>query len=88
MVTERLSVPTIGIGAGPDCDGQVQVFHDLLGIYDDRRPLRHAKRYAVLGEVIREAVRSYVDEVASAAFPTAEHAFEMDESTQLELAHA
>ncbi|MFN0145699.1 MAG: 3-methyl-2-oxobutanoate hydroxymethyltransferase [Dehalococcoidia bacterium] len=88
MVTERLMVPTIGIGAGPDCDAQVQVFHDLLGIYDDRRPLRHAKRYAVLGATIREAVRAYASEVESAAFPTAEHSFEMDESTQLELAHA
>jgi 3-methyl-2-oxobutanoate hydroxymethyltransferase len=88
MVTERLTVPTIGIGAGAHCDGQVQVFHDLLGIYDDRRPLRHAKRYAVLGDVIRNAVHDYLGEVESGAFPTAAHSFEMDESTQAELAHA
>ena len=69
MVSERLSVPTIGIGAGPHCDGQVQVFHDMLGIYDDRRPLRHAKRYAVLGETIRDAVRAYACEVQGGAIP-------------------
>ncbi|MBE0611325.1 MAG: 3-methyl-2-oxobutanoate hydroxymethyltransferase [Dehalococcoidia bacterium] len=86
MVTERISIPTIGIGAGPHCDAQVQVFHDLLGIYDDQRTLRHAKRYAVIGETIREAVRAYIGEVESAAFPTAEHSFEMDDSTLTELA--
>lgn len=88
MVTERISIPTIGIGAGPECDGQVQVFHDLLGIYDDQRKMKHAKRYAVLGEVIRNAVRDYISEVESEAFPTAEHSFEMEESTRTELAHA
>jgi 3-methyl-2-oxobutanoate hydroxymethyltransferase len=86
MVSERLSIPTIGIGAGPGCDAQVQVFHDLLGIYDDRRPLKHAKRYAVLGETIRNAVADYIEEVESGAFPTAAHSFEMDESTLRELA--
>jgi 3-methyl-2-oxobutanoate hydroxymethyltransferase len=85
MVTERISIPTIGIGAGPDCDGQVQVFHDMLGIYDDCRALKHAKRYAVLGETIREAIRSYAAEVEGQAFPTAEHSFEMDEATLREL---
>lgn len=85
MVSERLSIPTIGIGAGPHCDGQVQVFHDMLGIYDDRRPLRHAKQYAVLGETIREAVRSYITEVQGGEFPTAAHSFEMDDATLREL---
>jgi 3-methyl-2-oxobutanoate hydroxymethyltransferase len=88
MVTERLTIPTIGIGAGPHCDGQVQVLHDMLGIYDDRRPLRHAKRYAVLGETIREAVRSYIGEVEGGAFPAAEHSFEMDTCALNELAGA
>lgn len=87
MVTERISIPTIGIGAGLACDGQVQVFHDLLGIYDDQRKMKHAKRYAVLGEVIRDAVRDYITEVESEAFPTTEHSFEMEESTRTELAH-
>lgn len=86
MVTERLTIPTIGIGAGPYCDGQVQVLHDLLGIYDDQRVLKHAKRYAVLGAEIREALRRYAAEVESGAFPTAEHSFEMDEATLRELA--
>ncbi|MCA9855492.1 MAG: 3-methyl-2-oxobutanoate hydroxymethyltransferase, partial [Dehalococcoidia bacterium] len=58
-VTERLSIPTIGIGAGKYCDGQVQVWHDLLGIYDDRRPFKHAKRYATLGATIREALKEF-----------------------------
>ncbi len=88
MVTERVGVPTIGIGAGPDCDGQVQVFHDMLGIYDDQRPLKHAKQYARLGETIREAVRTYLHEVEGRTFPTAEHSFEMDEATLGELTHA
>lgn len=87
MVTERVGIPTIGIGAGPECDAQVQVFHDMLGIFDDQRPLRHAKRYAVLGEQIRSAVRSYIDEVEGGQFPTEEHAFPMDEGTISELAH-
>ena len=85
MVTERITIPTIGIGAGPDCDGQVQVLHDLLGIYDDQRQFRHAKRYAVLGETIREAVRSYVAEVEEQAFPTAAQSFAMDEEALTEL---
>ena len=88
MVTERISIPTIGIGAGPHCDAQVQVFHDMLAIYDDRRTLKHAKRYAVLGETIREAVRSYIGEVEGGEFPTKEHSFEMDEATLTELAFA
>jgi 3-methyl-2-oxobutanoate hydroxymethyltransferase len=88
MVTERISIPTIGIGAGVHCDGQVQVFHDMLGIYDDQRPLKHAKRYATLGETIRNAVREYIAEVEDGAFPTAEHSFAMEESTLGELAHA
>ena len=88
MVTERITIPTIGIGAGADCDAQVQVFHDMLGIYDDRRTLKHAKRYAVLGETIREAVRAYIGEVEGGEFPTREHSFEMDEATLSELTPA
>ncbi|MGB4862448.1 MAG: 3-methyl-2-oxobutanoate hydroxymethyltransferase [Tepidiformaceae bacterium] len=85
MVTERISIPTIGIGAGIHCDAQVQVFHDMLGIYDDRRALKHTKRYAVLGETIRDAVRSYIDEVEGCEFPTKEHSFEMEAATLNEL---
>jgi 3-methyl-2-oxobutanoate hydroxymethyltransferase len=85
MVSERLTVPTIGIGAGPDCDGQVQVFHDMLGIYDDCRAMKHAKAYANLGTTIRQAVRDYIAEVESGAFPTEEHSFPMDDATLREL---
>jgi 3-methyl-2-oxobutanoate hydroxymethyltransferase len=88
MVSERLTVPTIGIGAGPGCDAQVQVLHDMLGVYDDCRPLKHAKRYAELGEVIRSAVREYIAEVETEQFPTADHSFEMDPGTLAELARA
>lgn len=88
MVSERLAIPTIGIGAGVHCDGQVQVFHDLLGMYDDQRELKHAKRYAVLGEEIRNAIRRYIDDVEGGEFPTAAHSFDMDEDTVRELSHA
>ena len=85
MVAERIAVPVIGIGAGPDCDAQVQVLHDLLGLYDDRRQFRHARRYAVLGEAVRGAVRAYVDEVATGEFPTEAESFPMEEATLGEL---
>jgi 3-methyl-2-oxobutanoate hydroxymethyltransferase len=88
MVTQRISIPTIGIGAGPHCDGQVQVFHDLLGIYDDCRQMKHAKRYAVLGETIRSAVGAYVAEVEQGEFPTPEQSFECDAGLMAELAQA
>jgi len=73
-ITERLTIPTIGIGAGPDCDGQVQVYHDLLGLFEDFVP-RHAKRYAALGPQITEAVRDYANEVRERRFPTEKESF-------------
>ena len=76
-ITERVSIPTIGIGAGPDCDGQVQVFHDLLGLYQDFAP-KHAKRYAEVGDTIRDAVKAYADDVRSGKFPTDAESFIMD----------
>jgi 3-methyl-2-oxobutanoate hydroxymethyltransferase len=75
-VTERLSVPTIGIGAGPYCDGQVQVLHDFLGLFQDFVP-RHAKQYAQLGAAITDAVQRYITEVQAGEFPTAKHSFGM-----------
>ena len=60
----------------------------MLGMYDDRRTLKHAKRYAVLGETIRDAMRAYMQDVESGAFPTAEHSFAMEECTFAELTHA
>lgn len=70
-ITERLTIPTIGIGAGPHCDGQVLVFHDMIGFTSGYIP-KHNKRYANLAEVIRTAAESYLDEVKSGKFPTEE----------------
>lgn len=73
-ITEQLKIPTIGIGAGPDCDGQILVLHDVLGLTSGRGP-RFAKRYAHLREQARDAVRQYVAEVRSRNFPGDEHSF-------------
>ena len=71
-VTETLSVPTIGIGAGAGCDGQVLVLHDLLGLNEDFQP-KFLKRYAELGRAVRDAVSRFADEVRSGKYPDAEH---------------
>ncbi len=73
-LTERLTIPTIGIGAGPDCDGQILVLHDVLGLSDGVSP-RFAKRYAELWHVASEAVRAYVEDVRSGVFPSDRHSF-------------
>ncbi|RPJ63348.1 MAG: 3-methyl-2-oxobutanoate hydroxymethyltransferase [Dehalococcoidia bacterium] len=78
LITSRLSIPTIGIGAGPFCDGEVQVIHDILGWFTDFVP-RHTKQYAQLSTVIKNAVGEYAKEVKSGAFPTAAHAASIDE---------
>ncbi|MDE2837665.1 MAG: 3-methyl-2-oxobutanoate hydroxymethyltransferase [Chloroflexota bacterium] len=82
-VTERLTVPTIGIGAGPGCDGQIQVLHDILGL-GTRQP-RHARRFAELNAVTLDALRAYKEEVGSRSFPTAEHTTAADASVVAEL---
>ena len=74
IITEKLDIPTIGIGAGPETDGQVQVWHDLLGLCTEFVP-KHAKRYAILADTIVGAVRTYADEVRSGAFPTEKESF-------------
>jgi 3-methyl-2-oxobutanoate hydroxymethyltransferase len=84
LISKRLRVPTIGIGAGPGCDGQVQVFHDLLGLFDGFVP-KHARQYAQLGEAVRSAVGAYVSDVREGRFPTEEHSFDMDEKALAEL---
>jgi len=76
LVSERLSIPTIGIGAGPYCDGQVQVLHDMLGLHPDFVP-KHAKQYAHLAEEIGRAVREYLTEVQEGRFPTERESFMM-----------
>lgn len=83
-ITARLHIPTIGIGAGADCDGQVQVFHDLLGFNEDFLP-KHAKRYANLSQVIKDAIASYSREVHDGTFPAEANSFGMDEATLLAL---
>lgn len=84
LLTARLSVPTIGIGAGVHCDGQVQVFHDLLGLYDQFVP-KHAGRYADVGAMIVDAVTRYAADVRSGAFPTEKQSFKMDPAALAEL---
>ncbi len=85
MITRRLRIPTIGIGAGPDCDGEIQVISDLLGLVTDFLP-KHAKRYAHLADDIRSALDGYVSEVASRKFPTAEQSFSIDPAVIEEIA--
>ena len=75
-ISERLRIPTIGIGAGPGCDGQVLVYHDLLGLYDRVQP-SFVKEYARLQEPIREAFAAYRQDVVERRFPAAEHSFTM-----------
>lgn len=78
LITQRLSIPTIGIGAGPDCDGQIQVISDILGLYTDFVP-KHAKRYVRLAEEMKTAVSDYMNEVKSTVFPTVKQSYTMDE---------
>jgi len=76
-ITETVSVPTIGIGAGPHCDGQVLVYHDLLGLSGDFRP-KFVRRYAELAPVIEDAARRYLEDVRSGAFPSRDETFAPD----------
>ena len=85
IITSKVSVPTIGIGAGPDCDGQVQVLHDFLGLYPDFVP-KHCRQYAHLSEEISRAVHEYLDDVQGGAFPSVKESIPMDESVLAELA--
>ena len=77
-ITEALDIPTIGIGAGPDCDGQVLVWHDLLGLYDGHAP-RFVKQYAELAPIIGAAVEQYANEVRNGAFPEEKHTYAMSD---------
>jgi 3-methyl-2-oxobutanoate hydroxymethyltransferase len=85
IITSKVSVPTIGIGAGPHCDGQVQVIYDLLGLYPDFVP-KHCRQYANLADEISRAVGRYMDDVGGGAFPGPKESFTMDESVLAELA--
>ncbi len=70
LITDRVSIPTIGIGAGPSCDGQVLVFHDLLGMYDGHTP-KFVRRYANIGDEMRKAIARYLEDVRGGRFPNA-----------------
>ena len=74
MVSEKLQIPTIGIGAGPQCDGQVLVLHDMLGITKDFSP-RFLRRYTDLGDTIDKAVKQYITDVRSGDFPSEEESY-------------
>jgi 3-methyl-2-oxobutanoate hydroxymethyltransferase len=87
LITERSAVPTIGIGAGPDCDGQVQVFHDLLGLLTDFSP-KHTRRYAELADTGKAAVARYISDVQSRSFPSDAESFTMEQSVVGQLAAA
>jgi 3-methyl-2-oxobutanoate hydroxymethyltransferase len=78
LISKKLSIPTIGIGAGPGCDGQVQVINDIFGSYTDFVP-KHAKQYAKVAGVMSGAVAQYFEEVKSGKFPTEAQGFAMDE---------
>ncbi len=89
LISKRLKVPTVGIGAGKGCDGQVQVWHDLLNLYSSFVPRyvpRHVKEYAQLGQAVKVAIGTYAEEVRSGTFPTSKESFKMDESVLSKLA--
>lgn len=79
VISQRLTIPTIGIGSGPDCDGQVQVLHDMLGLYPDFVP-KHSKQYAQLAALVSESFKRYIIEVTEGTFPTEKESFTMDEA--------
>jgi 3-methyl-2-oxobutanoate hydroxymethyltransferase len=84
FITQSISIPTIGIGAGVGCDGQVQVINDILGSFTDFVP-KHAKQYAKLTDTIKAAVSEYYDEVRAGSFPTDEQSYSIDDSILIEL---
>ena len=84
LISQRVTIPTIGIGAGPHCDGQVQVLHDMLGLFTDFVP-KHTKQYLRLAEEMKDALGRYAQEVKDGSFPTAKESFDMDEAIVEEL---
>ena len=79
LITQKVNIPTIGIGAGPGCDGQVQVINDILGSFTDFVP-KHAKQYVRLADIMSNAITDYYNEVRSGTFPTEKQSFSMDET--------
>lgn len=78
VITKELSIPTIGIGAGNECDGQVLVYQDMLGMFSDYVP-KFAKQFANVGDIIKTAVADYIKEVADGTFPAEEHSFKIED---------
>jgi 3-methyl-2-oxobutanoate hydroxymethyltransferase len=78
IITNRLNIPTIGIGSGPDCDGQVLIFHDLLGVYEKAPPF--AKPYANLNRIIKEALSNFKKEIRNSKYPSEEYTVHMEKS--------
>ena len=74
LITKSISIPTIGIGAGPDCDGQVLVYQDMLGVFSDFKP-KFVKHFADVGTAMREGFLAYIQEVKDGTFPAPEHTF-------------
>lgn len=77
-VTKELEIPTIGIGAGSGCDGQVLVYQDMLGMFSDFTP-KFVKKFANVGQVMKEAFKSYIDEIQQGSFPSQEHCYSIDD---------
>ena len=78
IISEKLTIPTIGIGAGSDCDGQILVYQDMLGMYSDFTP-KFVKKYENLGEKMNIAFKKYIDEVKDGVFPAEEHSFKIND---------
>ncbi|MBP3325967.1 MAG: 3-methyl-2-oxobutanoate hydroxymethyltransferase [Coprococcus sp.] len=78
LVTESISIPTIGIGAGADCDGQVLVNQDMLGMFSDYVP-KFVRQFAHVGEIMKDAVKQYIDDINSGVFPAEEHTYKIDD---------
>ncbi|NLZ47605.1 MAG: 3-methyl-2-oxobutanoate hydroxymethyltransferase [Clostridiales bacterium] len=80
IISSKVSIPTIGIGAGKDCDGQILVYQDMLGMFSDFKP-KFVKQYANTGSIMKEAIQTYINEVKNNLFPSEEYEFKIDEST-------
>ncbi|MDP4089731.1 MAG: 3-methyl-2-oxobutanoate hydroxymethyltransferase [Bacillota bacterium] len=79
LISSRISIPTIGIGAGKGCDGQVLVYQDMLGMFSDFKP-KFVKQYAAIGDIMKGAIRNYIAEVQDSVFPSQEYEFKIDET--------
>ena len=79
LITKAVSIPTIGIGAGAGCDGQILVYQDMLGMFSDMSP-KFVKKFADVGELMKDGFKAHIKEVQEGTFPSKEHCFKIDES--------